>query len=43
VIEDCPGAVNVKWRAKFLGYPDEIDIFAVKLAITITEKMHVAF
>ena len=42
VIKNCPRAINVKWRAKFLGCASKIDIFAVKLAVAVMEKMHVA-
>jgi hypothetical protein len=40
VIEDCSRAVNVSGRAEFLGHLRKIDIFTVKLAVTITKKMH---
>jgi hypothetical protein len=40
VIENRFRAVNVERRAKFLRDKRKIDIFTVKLAATITEKMH---
>ena len=40
VIENCSCAVNIEWRAKFLGHARKIDIFAVEMSIVITEKMH---
>jgi hypothetical protein len=40
VIEDCPGAVNVEWRAKFFGDACKINIFAVKFAVAVVKKMH---
>ncbi len=42
MIENCPRAVDVKRRAKFLGDARKIDIFTVKLAVAVMEKMHVA-
>ena len=42
MIENCSCAINVSGRAEFLGHARKIDIFAVKLAITITKKMHQA-
>jgi hypothetical protein len=40
VIKNCPRAVNVQRRAKFLGYALKIDIFTVKAPVAIMEKMH---
>ena len=41
VIENCPRAVDVKWRAKFLGHARKIDIFTVEVPIAMMKKMHV--
>jgi hypothetical protein len=40
MIENCSRAVDVQRRAKFLGDKCKIGIFTVKLALTVTEKMH---
>jgi hypothetical protein len=40
MIENRSRAVDVQRRAKFLGDKCKIDIFTVKLALTVTEKMH---
>lgn len=40
MIEDGAGAIYIKRRPKFLRDPGKIDIFAVKLAIAVMERMH---
>jgi len=40
VIENRPGAVNIKRRAEIRRGPDKIDIFAVKSAVAITKRVH---
>jgi len=40
MIENCPGAVDVKWRAKFIGHARKINIFTMKLTVAIAKKMH---
>ena len=40
VIENRARAVNVSWCAEFLGYVRQIDIFTVKFALPVMEKMH---
>jgi len=40
MIENCPRAIDVKWRAKFVGYARKIDIFTVEAPAAIMKKMH---
>ena len=40
VIENCPRAVNIKRRAKFLSNARKIDIFAIEFAAAIAKRMH---
>jgi hypothetical protein len=40
MIENCPRAVDVKWRTKFVGHVRKIDIFTVEAPIAIVKKMH---
>ena len=40
VIKDCFRAVDVSWRAEFLGNTRQIDVFAVQPVVSIMEKMH---
>ncbi len=42
MIENRPGAIYVERRPKFLRDPRKIDIFAVKLAVAVMERMHCA-
>src|SRR6266704_3196624 len=41
MIENCPRAVDVKWRAKFVGHARKIDIFTVEAHVAIMKEMHV--
>ena len=41
MIENCSGAIDIERRPKLLRHAGKIDIFAVKLAITIMKRMHV--
>ena len=40
MIENCPRAVDVKWRTKFVGHVRKIDIFTVEAPVAIVKKMH---
>ena len=41
MIEDCPGAINVERRSKFVGHARKIDIFSVKFPVAVMKRMHV--
>jgi len=40
MIENCARAVDIKRRPEFFRDAPEINIFAVKLAVAITKRMH---
>jgi hypothetical protein len=40
MIENSSGAINIERRPEFLGNACKIDIFTVKAAVSIKEKMH---
>jgi hypothetical protein len=40
MVKNCAGAINIERCPEFLSDPGKVDIFAMKMAVSVAKKMH---